>query len=56
MITVGLIFPKKTKIDKGQTSTELTTEQIKEILKENGIEFNEKAKKQELLDLLPKKV
>ena len=50
MTTIGLIFPKKTK-----KNDELTLDKIKEILRENGIEFDEKAKKQDLLDLLPKK-
>ena len=54
MKVIGLILENK-KTTKNNKN-ELTLDKIKEILKENGIEFDEKAKKQDLLDLLPKKV
>jgi hypothetical protein len=47
---IGLKINKAEK----ETKKELTVKEIKEILKENGIDFEDKAKKEELIALLPK--
>lgn len=49
---MATIIGRIRKVEK--TEKELTVKEIKAILKENGIDFEDKAKKEELIALLPK--